>query len=138
MRNLEWSSQRRALTWYHHYLQHPGHTRLEDTLKATMTWTGMRDMVRRHAKRCRSCQRNKKRSKQYGHVPPKNVTTNPCEALCVNLICPCVLKGKGGSVLDFICLTVTDPATGWFEMVELSVIEIFKTYVGRGGGGKIG
>ncbi len=24
--------QRRAVLWYHHYLQHPGHTRLEDRL----------------------------------------------------------------------------------------------------------
>jgi len=25
--------QFRAVAWYHHYLQHPGHTRLEETLK---------------------------------------------------------------------------------------------------------
>ena len=24
-------------------LQHPGHTRLEETIRATMTWSGMRD-----------------------------------------------------------------------------------------------
>jgi hypothetical protein len=28
--------QRRADSWYHHYLQHPGHTRLEETLHAAM------------------------------------------------------------------------------------------------------
>eukprot|EP00804_Cyclotella_cryptica_P010928 CCRYP_018973-RA/>CCRYP_018973-RA protein AED:0.37 eAED:0.37 QI:0/0/0/1/1/1/2/0/332 len=28
--------QRRAVSWYHHYLQHPGHTRLEETLRAAM------------------------------------------------------------------------------------------------------
>ena len=28
--------QRRAVSWYHHYLQHPGHTRLEETLHAAM------------------------------------------------------------------------------------------------------
>jgi len=26
------SLQKRAVQWYHHYLQHPGHTRLEETL----------------------------------------------------------------------------------------------------------
>ena len=28
--------QNRAVSWYHHYLQHPGHTRLEETLHAAM------------------------------------------------------------------------------------------------------
>ena len=35
------SLQKRAVMWYHHYLQHPGETRLEETLRATMTWTGL-------------------------------------------------------------------------------------------------
>jgi hypothetical protein len=34
--------QRRATIWYHHYLQHPGHTRLEETMKAAIYWKGMR------------------------------------------------------------------------------------------------
>ena len=29
--------QRRATMWYHHYLQHPGHTRLEETMKPRYT-----------------------------------------------------------------------------------------------------
>eukprot|EP00804_Cyclotella_cryptica_P001856 CCRYP_020947-RA/>CCRYP_020947-RA protein AED:0.81 eAED:0.81 QI:0/-1/0/1/-1/1/1/0/110 len=33
--------QHRAVSWYHHYLQHPGHTRLEETLCAAMYWKGM-------------------------------------------------------------------------------------------------
>jgi hypothetical protein len=28
--------QRRVVLWFHHYLQHPGHTRLEETMQATM------------------------------------------------------------------------------------------------------
>ena len=32
----------RAISWYHHYLQHPGATRLEETLRAAMYWRGMR------------------------------------------------------------------------------------------------
>eukprot|EP00804_Cyclotella_cryptica_P019355 CCRYP_006182-RA/>CCRYP_006182-RA protein AED:0.37 eAED:0.37 QI:0/0/0/1/0/0/2/0/187 len=30
--------QHLAVSWYHHYLQHPGHTRLEETLCAAMYW----------------------------------------------------------------------------------------------------
>ena len=33
--------QHRAVSWYHHYLQHPGHTRLEETLHTAMYWKGM-------------------------------------------------------------------------------------------------
>ncbi len=32
--------QRRATIWYHHYLQHPGHTRLEETMKAAIYRSG--------------------------------------------------------------------------------------------------
>ena len=39
------SLQHRAVSWYHHYLQHPGNTRLEETLRAAMYWTNMRTTV---------------------------------------------------------------------------------------------
>ncbi len=37
--------QRRAVMWYHHYLQHPGHTHLEETMKAAVYWKGMRNTI---------------------------------------------------------------------------------------------
>ena len=43
------------------------------------------------------------------------------EALCVVLIGPYTLKGKDGTEIDFMCLTMIDPASSWFEMVELPV-----------------
>ena len=48
----------------------------------------------------------------------------PWEALCVDLIGPYTIKGKDGSVIDFMCLTMIDPASSWFEIAELSVVEI--------------
>jgi hypothetical protein len=42
--------QYRAVAWYHHYLQHPGHTRLEETLKQAMYWTDMRSSIRQFVK----------------------------------------------------------------------------------------
>jgi len=32
--------QYRAISWYHHYLQHPGTTQLEEMLRAAMYWKG--------------------------------------------------------------------------------------------------
>jgi hypothetical protein len=47
----------------------------------------------------------------------------PWEALCVDLIGPYTLKGKDGSEIDFMCLTLIDPASSWFEIVELPVAQ---------------
>ena len=47
----------------------------------------------------------------------------PWEVLCVDLISPYTLKGKDGSQIDFMCLTMIDPASSWFEIVELPVME---------------
>ena len=116
--------QYRAIAWYHHYLQHPGHTRLEETLKKAMYWTDMRTSVRQHVRQCKSCQVNKRSKYSYGKLPPKLVLTIPWEALCVDLIGPYTIKGKDGSAIDFMCLTMIDPATNWFEIVELPVVEI--------------
>ncbi len=33
--------QRRAVSWYHHYLQHPVYTHIEEMLHAAMHWKGM-------------------------------------------------------------------------------------------------
>ena len=46
------SLQHRAVSWYHHCLQHPGNTCLEETLKAVMYWKQMRSTVRSYVKNC--------------------------------------------------------------------------------------
>ena len=114
--------QARALQWYHHYLQHPGVSRLEETLVTVMYWPGLRANVRRHVKSCKRCQKGKRRSRQYGQVPPKIADQVPWQKVCVNLIGPYTLKGLDGKIMDFMCLTIIDPATGWFEMAELPTI----------------
>jgi len=114
--------QRRATIWYHHYLQHPGHTRLEETMKVAIYWKGMRTTIRSITKSCKTCQINKKRSLKYGHLPSKIVISTPWEALCVDLIGPYTLKGKDSSSIDFMALTMINPASSWLEVVELPTI----------------
>jgi len=108
--------------WDHHYLQHPGHTRLEETMKSAIYWKRMRSTIRSKTKSCKTCQVNKKRTRKYGHLPSKIVISTPWEALCVNLVGPYTLKGKYGSSIDFMALTMIDPASSWFEIVELPTI----------------
>ena len=51
------------------------------------------------------------------------VITKPWHALCVDLIGSYTLNGKDGTVIDFMCLTMIDPATSWFEIVEFPVVQ---------------
>ena len=60
---------------------------------------------------------------QNSKLPEKLCIIEPWHTLCVDLIGPYTLKGKDGSELDFMCLTMMDAATGWFEIVELPVVE---------------
>ncbi len=112
----------RAVKWYHHYLQHPGQLRLEEMMRSMMYWKGMRTTIQKYVKSCRSCQINKGHSQRYGHLPPKLVITSSWKALCVDLIGPYTLTGKDGLSIDFMCLTMIDPATSWFEIVELPTV----------------
>ena len=43
---------------------------------------------------------------------------------------PYTIKAKDGTILDFMCLTMIDPATGWFEITELPNKDV--VYVRRG------
>eukprot|EP00804_Cyclotella_cryptica_P013682 CCRYP_016125-RB/>CCRYP_016125-RB protein AED:0.30 eAED:0.38 QI:0/0/0/1/0/0/3/0/253 len=101
--------QQRAVLWYHHYLQHPGTTRLKETLCAAMHWKDLRRSVRTFVKNCHKCQVNKRRQHKNGKLPRKLVVSNPCGRY----------YGKDGTDIDFMSVTMIDPATSWFKSVEL-------------------
>ncbi len=69
--------QHKAVAWYHHYLQHPGHTCLEETLRSVMYWKGMRNLIRSHTKTCKTCQDNKLKSKSMGKSQLSKLSQNP-------------------------------------------------------------
>eukprot|EP00804_Cyclotella_cryptica_P016386 CCRYP_009931-RA/>CCRYP_009931-RA protein AED:0.20 eAED:0.24 QI:0/0/0/1/0/0/2/0/246 len=115
--------QQQAVQWYHHYLQYPGTTCLEETLLAAIYWKGLRHSVRTFVKNCHKGQVNKRRQCKYSKLPTKLVVSNPWEVLCLDLIGPYTLKGKHGIEIDFMCAAMIDPATCWFEIVELPVTE---------------
>jgi hypothetical protein len=129
------SLRHKAVSWYHHYLQHPGHSHQEETMRSMMYWKGMRTTIRRYLNTCRSCQVNKRHSQKYGHLPPKLVITTPWKALCVDLIGPYTLKGKDGLSLDFMCLTMIDRTTSWFEIGGIPTVA-HETTVPPAGKGK--
>ncbi len=83
-------------------------------------------------KSCKSCQVNKRRQLKYGHLPSKIVISVPWESLCVDLIGPYTLKGKDGSAVDFMALTMIHPASSWLELVELPLVSRLTTILVNG------
>ena len=75
--------------------------------------------ISKHTKTCDRCQLGKKHKLKYGHLLPKEATVHPWKQVCVDCIGPYTVKADDGTKLDFMCLTMIDPATSWFEIVEL-------------------
>ena len=114
------SLQDNVLNWYHHYLQHPGSGSYGGNVKcnhvvARHAYPKIKDLCRK----CDRCQKGKKRKRSYAHVPPKEAVTRPWHTVCVDLIGNYEITSRDGTALEFACLTMIDPATGWFEIIEL-------------------
>jgi hypothetical protein len=92
----------------------------------------MRTTIQSLTKSWKTCQTNKKRKRKYGHLPSKTIITVPWRALCVDLIGPYTLRGKDGTIIDFMALTMINPATSWFEVVELPLVRRLKTITVNG------
>jgi hypothetical protein len=58
-------------------------------------------------------------SQSVWKLPTKLGITNPWEVIWMDLIGLYTLRGKDGTEIDFICLTMINPASNWFEIVEL-------------------
>ena len=63
--------------------------------------------------------KSKKTNQKYGKLPPKQAETNPWDTLCVDLIGPYMIPQKGKNPLKLWCITIINPATGWFETAQL-------------------
>ena len=89
-----------------------------------MYWKGMQHTIQSHVKKCHSWQVNKGQKHKYGKLPTKLAITNPWEAGCVDLIGPYTLKGKNRTQIDFLCVTMIDPATSWFKIMEFLLSQL--------------
>jgi hypothetical protein len=63
--------------------------------------------------------------------------TTHWKMLFVDLIGPYTLKGQDGSSIDFMCLTMIDPTTSWFKIVELPTVDLVTTVPPAGKGKKV-
>ena len=121
--------RQRTMSWYHHYLNHPGGERLYKTLEQVCYWKGMVNQCIQFCKRCKECQKHKPRKIKYGKVPPKNVgPLQPWDTVHTDLIGPYSITTQqfqpDGSqkevTLQLTYMTMLNPVTGWIEIVEVS------------------
>lgn len=117
------SLQKKAVKWYHDTLLHPGESRTEATIAQHYYWKGMRAHIKQVCGRCKTCQLTKKLVKKFGELPPKTAEVIPWHTLCIDLIGPYTIqaynKKNKTPKLVLHCLTMIDPATGWFEIVPI-------------------
>jgi len=101
---------------------HPGEQRLELATAQRCTWIGLKPTCVRVCKNCENCTASEKRDQKRGLLPPKpNPETIPWHTLCIDLAGPCKFgdEKKTETHIELRCVTVTDPATRFFETVEI-------------------
>jgi len=118
------SLRKPAAEWYHLFLCHPGETRLELTLRQHYDWRGLRADVVRTCRACPTCKVRKKRDSKLGKLPAKVAEHIPWHTLCIDLVGPYRIgkydkDPKKNKQVELHCLTMIDPATGWFEICEI-------------------
>ena len=86
-----------------------------------------------YAKPCKICQQFKKRKTTYGYLPPKNISElKPWNSVHVDLIGPYIKSIRqqqpGSTVIQknasITCTTMIDPATGWFDIVQVPTFDL--------------
>ena len=123
----------RVLDWFHHYLNHPGGDRLGNTIGRCCYWRGLMNDAKKHVKRCKTCNVFKPNHKKYGKMPPKIMEElKPWDTVHVDLIGPYSVLMKQQlpdgrtrqKEVKLTCMTMIDPATGWFEIAEVPSFDI--------------
>ena len=127
------SLRRRVIDWYHLYINHPGGSRLTKTIRGVCSWKGLGTQADLFAKICKTCQQFKNRKTMYGHLPPNNIAElKPWDTVHVDLIDlyrnSIIQQQPGGTVVrknvSLTCMTIIDPATGWFEIVNIPMFDL--------------
>ena len=91
---------------------------MEFTLGQYYYFKGMQDVIKQVCQSCPTCWTNKVCYKKYGKLPPKSPEIIPWHTLCINLI-GLYKIGNNKEEIALHCLTMIDPAMGWFEIAEV-------------------
>ena len=111
-----------TIIWYHLTLNHPGSTRLYNTITLHFYHPKLQNEINNVTKRCDTCQRYKHPTRGYGHLPPKEVTFHPWETVATDLIGPWkITLNQQTATLN--ALTIIDIDTNLSEACSLTNVE---------------
>jgi hypothetical protein len=79
----------------------------------------MRTDIERYIQKSCICQLCKNYRKNYGYLSKQDINQGPWHTLCVNTIGPYSVSTKHDKELNLLAITISDPATGWFEVAEI-------------------
>jgi transposase InsO family protein len=106
------------IKWYHVVLGHVGIQRLYKTISTHFYAPKLQEAIDDFVKTCDACQRFKLPGVKRGELPPKNLTANPWDEVCVDLIGPWKITVHGVN-LEFMALTAIDPVTTLAEIIRI-------------------
>ena len=104
------------IDWYHTVLCHPGINQTEETIIQHLWWPKMREQIHKYVRACPTCQLNKHKKTKYRYLPPKEAEAVIWAKMYIDLIGPFKICRKGQPDLECKCVTMIDPASGWFEI----------------------
>ena len=114
------SLRKKVINWYHHFLCHPGASRLVDTIGLIMTWSSLNTDFSEYTRMCPTCQRKKKGKNKYGRLLAKVAEVVPFDVLCVDLIGPYTVTLTKKQTVTLNVMMFIDPETSWFEICEVT------------------
>ena len=112
--------QHQVLKWYHEMLCHPGINRMTCTIAQHLTWPTLNKDIGEYVRKCHICQVPKTHRGDYGKLPSRGANVRPWRTLCIDCVGPYKVKGADGETYTLRAMTMADPATGWFEISEIT------------------
>ena len=109
----------RIIIWYHELLNHPGVDMIYLTINQHFYGRGLEARVRNLIRRC-SCQKNKRVTRSYGHVPPTYQHDEPWECVQADLFGPWSYTDVNGIDRTIIAVSFIDIATRWIGLHDYS------------------
>ena len=107
------------MEWYHEMLCHPGAERMEHTICQHLVWPGCTKDIEKHVRTCHLCQIYKTHCAKYEYLSPKVLNDIPWHTVCIDQIGPYEVTDNNGTVQKLNAMTMVDPATGWFKIIEV-------------------
>ena len=111
------------LSWFHTSAQHPGITKMYQSLRPLVYWSTLHADIISFVNSCHPCQLFKSTSKQYGLLVSSLNSSTPFKNIAIDILGPFTFTNIDED--DFendestYCLTIIDICTRWIELIPL-------------------